>query len=232
MREPIGEETLRRVAKMDRVTAWIAEKALAEAGPRVLEVGAGMGTFTELLLPRERVVAVEPNVEHGSRLAEMAEAHLELRIVSCDFTAPECLSLAGESCDTVICLNVLEHIADDRRALENMRHVLAPGGRLVLLVPALRGLYGTLDTFLYHHRRYNKAELREKLESAGFRIRTLSWFNFFGMFGWWLNARILRRKILPTDQLVLYNTLVPFFRKFEALTGPPIGQSLWAIAEK
>ena len=232
MREAIGEETLRRVARMDRVTAWMAELVLAEAGSRVLEVGSGMGTFTTLLLPRERVVAVEPNDEHTATLERMAQAHPELRVVSADFTAPECRTLAEERCDSIVCLNVLEHIEDDVAALDNMAHILAPGGRLLLLVPALPSLYGTLDLHLNHHRRYGRSELLAKVEAAGLTIRTARYFNLFGILGWWLNGRVLRRRILPTGQLLLYNKLVPAFRAIERWTGPPIGQSLWLVAEK
>ncbi len=232
MREPIGEETLRRVAEMDRVTAWMADLVRAEAGRRVLEVGAGLGTFTSLLLPRERLIAVEPNVDHGARLRELAARHACLSVVEADFTHDDCRALASERCDTIVCLNVLEHIADDVRALENMYHLLAPGGRALLLVPALRGLFGTLDTYLFHHRRYQRRELAEKLEQSGFRVRKLAYFNLFGTLGWWWNARIRRAEILPTGQLRLYNRLVPVFRKIEQWTGPPIGQSLWAVAEK
>ncbi|MBE7559665.1 hypothetical protein HS125_12225 [bacterium] len=100
MREPIGEETLRRVAEMDRVTAWIAELVLAEAGRRVIEVGAGMGTFTTRLLPRERLVAVEPNLDHSSRLRELERKHPCLSVVEADFTHDDCRALSAERCAT------------------------------------------------------------------------------------------------------------------------------------
>jgi SAM-dependent methyltransferase len=232
MGEPIGEETLRRVEQMDRVTAWIAEKVLADVGQRVIEVGSGRGTFTSLLLDRERVVAVEPNTEYNEKLHTLQTRNGELKIVNADFTDPACRDLKSEKCDTVICLNVLEHIADDCTALDNMNEVLIPGGKALLLVPALRSLYGTLDVFLYHHRRYERDELRDKLRNSGFRIEQLTYFNLFGMLGWWLNSKVMRRKILPSGQLTLYNKLVPVFRKIEESIGPPIGQSLWAVAVK
>lgn len=235
LREPIGEETLARVARMDRVTAWIAERVLAETGRRVLEIGAGRGDFTRRLLARpgiERVVAIEPNCDHARQLRRLAEEHPALSVVEADFPPPEGAAPIEEGCDTIVCLNVLEHIADDGAALAEMRQALTPGGRLLLLVPALPALFGTLDVFLMHHRRYRRAELESRLRAAGFRVRRLAYFNLFGMLGWWWNSRIRRAPILPTGQLDLYNRLVPVFRRIETWSGPPIGQSLWAVAER
>jgi len=121
---------------------------------------------------------------------------------------------------------------DDDLAIENMFEILQHKGRLILFVPALRMLYGTLDMGLDHYRRYSRGELSKQLEGKGFIIEKDVYMNFFGMFGWFLNGKILRRNILPTDQLLLYNRLMPLFRFFEKITGPPIGQSLLFIAKK
>jgi hypothetical protein len=88
-----------------------------------------------------------------------------------------------------------------------------------------------LDQHLSHYRRYDREELKEKLEKVGFQVILLTYFNRIGIFGWYLNSKILRRKRLPSFQLRIYNLLVPLF-KIEGLLPLPFGISLIAIAEK
>jgi hypothetical protein len=111
-----------------------------------------------------------------------------------------------------------------------MRGLLQPGGRLVLLVPALRALHGTLDDALGHFRRYVPAELSAKLGVAGFRVHHVEYFNLAGVPGWWLAGRVLRRRLIPTGALRWYEALVPLFR-LERFLPWRIGQSLIAIGE-
>src|SRR5207247_80683 len=120
--------------------------------------------------------------------------------------------LGAERLDTVVCLNVLEHIEDDRASLRAMHDLLQPGGRLVLLVPSLRALYGTLDEALGHFRRYVPAELSEKVRAAGFRLRHIEYFNLAGVPGWWVAGRVLHRRLIPSGALRWYEALVPLFR--------------------
>jgi SAM-dependent methyltransferase len=133
--------------------------------------------------------------------------------------------------DSIICFNVLEHIEQDEKALKNIFNLLKPGGRLLLFVPSHPWLYGSLDRHLGHHRRYGKKELRNKLETAGFKLVSLEYFNRIGILGWFLSSKILRRKRLSSIQLRIFNFLVPVF-KSEQLLPLPFGASLLAVAEK
>jgi hypothetical protein len=108
---------------------------------------------------------------------------------------------------------------------------LEPKGRLLLLVPSYRWLYGSLDRHLDHQRRYGGKELKKKLEAEGFKVILLKHFNRIGILGWFLNGKILMRKKLPSFQLRIYNLLVPLF-KLEELFPLPFGTSLIAIAER
>ena len=130
-----------------------------------------------------------------------------------------------------MCLNVLEHIEDDRGTLANMFDVLQPGGRLVLLVPAFARLFGTLDTHLRHFRRYEKDELDSKLREAGFVIEDLRFVNRPGILGWWLNGKVLRRRVLPRSQLFAFKFLMPMLER-EREHPPAAGLSLIAVARK
>jgi len=126
---------------------------------------------------------------------------------------------------------VLEHIEDDRGTLADMLAILQPGGRLVLLVPALQWLYGSLDEQLLHFRRYEKTELLEKLGAAGFAIEDCRFVNRVGILGWYINGRVLKRRVLPRAQLQAFKLLLPLLR-CEEKNPPSTGMSLLAIARK
>jgi hypothetical protein len=126
---------------------------------------------------------------------------------------------------------VLEHVLDDVGSLSTIRTLLGEGGRLILLVPALPALYGTLDEALGHHRRYTRAGLAEKFAAAGLELRHIEYFNLAGAPGWWFTGRVLRRRVIPSGSFRLFDALVPLFR-LERLIPWRVGQSLIAIGER
>ena len=127
---------------------------------------------------------------------------------------------------------MIEHIEDDRGTLSRFLGLLKPGGKLILVVPAYKCLYNPLDSHDGHFRRYERAELNDKLKAAGFRVEHESRFNLFGIAGWFINGTILRRKDLPTGQMGLFNKAAPLLFWLENLIGPPIGLSLLAVGAK
>ena len=140
-------------------------------------------------------------------------------------------TLTGDRFQSILCVNVLEHIEDDRAALSSMRSLLEKDGRLVLLVPAFQWLFGTLDAALSHFRRYTKRSLRTVLAETGFRVIHLEYFNMGSMLGWWFTGRVLKKKVIPVSVLKLYDSLVPVFRQ-ERLIPWRVGQSVIAVGEK
>jgi hypothetical protein len=139
--------------------------------------------------------------------------------------------LRSDGIDTIVCMNVLEHIEGDVATLADFATVLSAGGHLVLLVPALKALYGTLDQNLNHYRRYDQADLRAKLTSTGFTIDTMRFLNRVAVPGWWLNSRVLKRKVLPKGQLRFFKLLMPLLR-LEESHPPGFGLSLLVLARK
>jgi SAM-dependent methyltransferase len=231
--DPVGIETLERLAAAaPNYNRWLFERVSPWVGRRVLEIGAGVGTMSAFLMngARERVVLSDTDPHYLERLRERFAAgpHVgvaQLRLPTFD---PE---LARERFDTVICLNVLEHVRDDMLSLGTMFRLLEPGGRLVLLVPSLPAIYGALDEALGHFRRYTPTELRRKYAAAGFRMGHLEYFNLAGVPGWWLTGRVLKRRLIPTGSLRWYDALVPLFR-LERWLPWRVGQSLIAIGER
>lgn len=229
----IGEETLRRMARVERYNQWVMERVAPHLGEVVLEVGCGTGNVTrDLIELTPKLIATDLSPEYVERVRAEFGGREGFGAFACDICDPAAASQVLEPPDTVVCLNVLEHILDDRRALETFHEILRPGGRLVLFVPALPALYGTLDRGLDHHRRYERRALRETLKEIGFGIQVDCYMNLPGIFGWYLNSRILKRNLLPEGQLALYNKLVPVFRLVDRLLGPPIGQSLLFVCRK
>ncbi|NIR42996.1 MAG: methyltransferase [Gemmatimonadetes bacterium] len=229
--DPIGEETLQIMRHASRYNRWIAELIQPYLGDRVLEVGAGIANMTPFLLPREYVVVTDPDPAYLAVLKQrmgdeptVVVRSLKLPSISEDWKA--------ERLDTAVLLNILEHVEEDVESLVSLTDILMPGGRIVVFVPAVPALHGSLDRALSHHRRYSKEELWVKLESAGLEVEELRYCNFVGMFGWWFYSRVIRRQVLPALQVRLFDLMVPLLSRLERLVHPPIGQSLLAVARK
>lgn len=225
----VGAATLERVSQARAYNRWMFDRLRPWVGRRVLEIGAGIGNLSVFLADRERAVLSDTEPHYLDRLRERFAGRSNMAVVELELPNAD-RTLAVERFDTVVCLNVLEHIADDAASLRAIRALLGPGARLVVLVPALPALYGSLDEALGHHRRYTRRELAFKLEDAGFRLARLEYFNLAGIPGWWFAGRVLRRRLLPVGALRWYDALVPLFR-FERLLPWRIGQSLIAVGE-
>lgn len=133
----------------------------------------------------------------------------------------------------MICLNVLEHIADDLKALLHIHHVLKPGGRMVLLVPAFQFLYRTVDRSLNHHRRYTRKNLLPRIREAGFEIERSFYMNVIGMAGWFLYNRVLKRKEESADRINFFDCCIaPVAARVERIVPAPFGLSLIAVSRK
>jgi len=227
----VGQETLDALGGADRFNRWLFEQVRDELGDRVLEIGSGVGNMTQFLLSKKLVVASDIDARHLERLRRRFVEGERLRVMHVDAARIDPDALRVHGIDTVLGLNVLEHIEDDEAALARMHALLPPGGRLALLVPAHPALFSSLDRSLDHFRRYSREGLESKLLRAGFKVERLRYFNLPGIVGWWLNGRILKRRALPGNQVRLFDLLVPLFR-LERRFGPPFGLSLIAIARK
>lgn len=143
------------------------------------------------------------------------------------------LELKRHRADTVVCLNVLEHVRDDRLALEHIFEVLEPSGHAVFILPAFESLYGPIDRNLGHFRRYSKGHWAELAQSAGFRLTGARYINSIGCIAWWVNAKVLRRTEQSEGQIVLFDSVVvPVLSWLEHAIEPPFGQSIVTVLHK
>lgn len=226
-----GRKTLQRMESLRRYNTWLWDKMEPYVGQRILEVGAGTGTMTRHLLGRELVVATDVQPEYVEVLRRTFERHAHVRVCTLDLGADPFPASVGAGFDTVLCLNVLEHVEGDLDALRRIHNVLDRNGRLVLIVPALQRLYGEIDRAIGHFRRYERAELIQKLQTAGFTVEHVSAFNVLGALGWCVNARLLRRQAVPRLQARIHDLLVPALR-VEDRFDLPWGLSLLAIGSR
>lgn len=211
---------------------WILAYFAPYLGRRVAEVGAGIGNFSEYLLSQpgvSQLVAAEPAANLFPLLERRFAGNPRVRVEH--RTVQQLAGLA--EADSVVFVNVLEHIENDEELLRQVHGMLSPGGRLLLFVPARPALFGSLDAEFGHLRRYTRAELGARLEQAGFRIERLRYFNFPGVLSWFLAARVFRRRTIRPTQVWIYDRLVvPWAARLEQFWEPPVGQSLIAVARK
>ena len=217
---------------------WILDLFAPHLGTRLVEVGAGMGAFSELLLARrpESLALVEPSSDMyrilRGRMAG-AGAGTQVSVYNSTFAGVADEVMAASRPDSILYVNVLEHIEDDEAELKLVREALPEGGRLFIFVPALRWLYGGFDERVGHLRRYTKGELEEKCRRAGFRVVKSGYFDMLGVLIWWLKYRLLRSREMEPGAVKFYGRFfVPLLRLAESTVRPPIGKNVFLVAEK
>ena len=226
-------EDQERMSRAKNYFAWQSRLVTRQLGRRVVEVGCGLGNFTGMLLDREAVIAVDSEPDCIQRLIERYPGRDNLHAFACDAGSPAFSDLARFHPDSCVCLNALEHIRDDRQALDGMASILGPGGVVVLLVPAFPALYGPIDRNLGHYRRYSRRSIASLAAATSLRIRKVHYVNAAGFFGWWVNSRILRRRAQSEKQIEIFDRyLVPLLSRLEGMVTPPFGQSLLVVLDK
>lgn len=195
----------------------------------VMEIGAGIGQITNHLLSLPRIVnllSIEPDPTFADRFRNEhpAASFIEGTIENAS---------PSTGWDSILSINVLEHIEHDEAELCRYRNVLLEKkGALCLFVPARPEIYAPIDDDFGHYRRYTRAELMQKLKSAGFSIERLSYFNCLGYFAWWFNFCVLKKRNFERGKVVMFDRLLfPIIHNLESrIMRPPFGQSLLAIA--
>ncbi len=226
-----GSHILHSLERAQQFNRWMADTIAPHVGARVLEIGAGIGNLTSELLPRDRYLASDINPQYIAYLNNLALGKPYLQVARIDLEDTASFAPWQGQFDTVVCLNVLEHVRDPLLALRNLRSALEPGGRLVLYVPQGPQLYSSLDEVLGHRCRYRKEELARELGETGFAVERIQDFNRSAVPGWWFNGKILHRREFGRLQLKLFNLSVPIVRRCDRLVPLP-GLGLVAVARR
>ncbi len=221
------------MAQTKNYNNWLFRMFKDFIGHRILDIGSGYGTFINYFKDREQVISVEPSTDGYEYMKRSFKDNRNIYLIKGDFNDEKVLNeVCSKDIDTVICLNVLEHIENDGKTIGNVRKCLKTGGRLILYVPALSFIYGTLDEALGHYRRYDKKGLEEMLKTSGFKIVKSRYVNFIGVFSWFLYSRIKKARIPAEKRILFYDRfVVPFVSLIENMISLPFGQSLLIIGE-
>ena len=224
-------QDLEALSDMPRYTQWILSHFEQHLHGRVLEVGAGIGNVSLRYVDRlQEALLVEPAANLHARLVQRV-AHLPQVHTSCALLEEVDPDLLRVPFDATMLVNVLEHVPDDAGMLRNILSHLKPGGALLLFVPALPALYGTLDRQIHHVRRYRKSDLADLLRSTGYRIGTLRYFDMLGMAPWFIAGRVVKTQHFNQTGAQWYDRAgVPLTRWAEEKLDPPLGKSLIGIA--
>jgi glycosyltransferase involved in cell wall biosynthesis len=226
-----GSHILHSLERAQRFNRWMADSIAPYVGAKVLEIGAGIGNITTWLLPRDLYLASDINPHYLDYLRNMALGKPYLQVDRIDLEDARCFEPWQGKFDTVVCLNVLEHVRDPMESLRNIRSALQPGGRLVLYVPQGQHLYSSLDEVLGHRCRYDREMLGRELTDAGFEVNLFREFNHFAVPGWYVNGKILKKRTFSRSQLKVFNMMVPVLRRLDSLV-PGRGLGIIAVATR
>jgi len=224
-------ETLDDLSDAIHYNRWIFSLMEPYLGKRTLELGCGIGNMTGSLAEKGRVLAMDVNPDYLAAAKRVLKGRPGVAFRRLEL--PGGLSRTRSfRPDGLVCVNVLEHIREDGQLLANCRKVLPEGGKALFFVPALPWLYGSMDRTYGHHRRYTKEGLESLMRQAGFEVTFCRYLNLLGILGWWLNGKVLGRRVLPRGQMFLYDQVVRFTGRIEKWLPRPIGLSLFCVGTK
>lgn len=224
-----GHTTLESMSQALWYNRWTMNKFSSFLTGDILEVGCGIGNFTPALARFGRVWAIDIDRDALARTKKQIADGVKVGFGDIEkgkYFFPK------RKFDTLVCLNVLEHIQSDGDAIQNMHTLLHIGGHLILLVPIYKALYGTIDSAIGHYRRYAPTEILRLLTNSGYLIVSSRKLNFLGAIGWWLSGRVLRRSTVSKRRIWLFNRVAPWVLPVEDLIEPPFGTSILIVAKR
>jgi len=225
-----SQDAFETMAISPRVSAWTLGQFESFIGRRVLEAGFGSGNITRHLLDRDQLTLVDFD-DYYVRMIDRRWGHLEnVRVVKGDLEDQGLYEKLDQPYDSVVSINVLEHLDNPAAALAGFEEVLRPGGYAVILVPGHRWLFSQVDRAIGHRRRFEAAELRRLVAAAGLDVVSLSQFNRLAVAGWLFN-KLTGSVNLRRWQMRLFGLLLPLARLAEKIRFLP-GLSLVVIAQK
>lgn len=226
--------TLNILQRSYRYNQWIYSFLEPYLSGVVLDIGSGLGDIAALFVQPQvqEVILSDCDNNFIEQLRKRSFSLRKYRVVVLDIALNQpATQFKGQRVDTITCVNVLEHIQDDISALQGMRCMLKPTGRVLILVPALPCIYGTLDTSHGHFRRYTRRTLKAKMQSAGFQVESWRYMNIFGVLSWFLAGRLLKQRRFSEKVCYQLDKIVPLLRRIEQGFRLPWGQSLLMVGQ-
>lgn len=224
-----GQKTLESMSQAGWYNRWLIGKIKRCLHGDILEVGSGIGNFTLELAKYGRVVSIDISKSYIEKTQKFVGGQAKVGLGDIEKGR---YFFSGRKFDTIVCLNVLEHIKDDIKALGNLYRLLGPNGNLILLVPSHPSLYGLIDKSIDHFRRYDKKGLANMLLGLGFSVEENKRLNFLGALGWWFAGKILKKQYVEGSKIAVFNLLAPLVLRLENLIEPPLGISVLVVARR
>lgn len=229
-----GDQILETIQKADKFNAWMYDQIKPWLRADILEIGSGIGTFSEMIARDfdNKIILSDIDKKYVEKLEEKFKDKKNVTARKLDLNKKE--DFKGlKNIGSCFALNVMEHVEKDIDAMNHIYDILEEGGRFVILVPAHKALYNTLDKAVGHHRRYNKKEMRKRVAKTKFKIKKMFYFNAPSILGWFITGNVLKKKTLGSGSMKLFNKLVPIIRPIEKyVLRKKIGISLIAVLEK
>jgi glycosyltransferase involved in cell wall biosynthesis len=230
--EPYGRAYLNNLNGTPQYINWLTDILRPSLGDSVLEIGAGLGNLSgRLMAKRIRYVAAEKDPLYLHALHNRFLKTPNVEVVALKPDVLEDYAALRDQFDTAVCVNVLEFVPDPFQVLEGLATALKPGGRLVVLVPQGKSLFGTVDKTLGHLRRFSREDIEALLKSAGFSVDSYYGLNRAGKVSWWIYSRLLRRHTINKVTLKIFDKTVWLWRALEGIL-PWRGLSLVVVAHK
>jgi glycosyltransferase involved in cell wall biosynthesis len=227
-----GKVTLDAMEQAPRFNEWMYESIKPWLGDRVAELGVGRGNLSRHIKQHDHVLLTDYRTDYLEELRGRWSRHPHLEIGKLDMSVrSDYERLRQFAPDSVVFLNVLEHIEDDRAVLEALKETVPEGCRVVVLVPFNQKLYSDFDRALGHFRRYETGELESKMRDAGFEVQEQFFFNKVGVIAWYVANTLGKQGSLKPWQLRVYNFLTPLFRILDKVL-PTSGLSTVVIGRK
>lgn len=244
MHEYIGHRNLEIVSSRRRFNSWMYEQISSTLNGNILEVGSGLGIFSEMVI--NDMMMMEDSKKITS-LMITDSSHSYVNSLRSKFEGfknrvffhkldLECKgdydAVGYNRFDTIIALNVIEHVRDDGFVFRQFHRLLRKGGMLVVLVPSYKFLYNAIDESIGHHRRYTKKELHAMVQNSAFLVERIHYFNMAGVLGWYINGNLFRKAALDTHAFAIFDRLVPVWKAIDTISLRRIGLSMICSMKK
>lgn len=235
--DKVGKNTLDVVGEADLFNKWIFQTIHPFSSGKILEIGSGLGNISEFFINNEdEIMLTDLREEYCLSLQHKFGSNQNLLgIDQLNLIHPEFEQTYSdhlEKYDTVFALNVIEHIEDDDLAINNCKKLLRKDGHLIILVPSYQKLYNRFDKELGHFRRYTIESLSDLFLKNDLEIIHKKYFNFIGVFGWYISGGLLKKDTIPSNQMRIYNKLVPLWKRADRLLKNRIGLSTIVVGRK
>lgn len=224
-----GQQTLESMGQATWYNNWLLKKFEPYLKGEILEVGCGIGNFTQTLAKYGQVTAIDINKNYLNKTKREVK---DQALVGFGDIEKNHYFFKKKKFDSIVCMNVLEHIEKDTQALKNLINLLKPHGYLILIVPSHQALYGSIDKAIDHFRRYEKNKLVKLIKQANFKVVNSKKLNLLGALGWYFSGKVLQDQGVNQGKIKIFNILGPVPIFFERFIEPPFGLSILLIAQK